>query len=141
MPGGTAAASAASCLAGAVMLEMSCSGEGDPCLDNDKVARKLVAQALHFAVVDGILYCVDPKGGGRKRVAVPVHLREGILHESHGGLLAGHFSGAKLYEAVSRLWWWSTLYKDVMECCRNCPECSGAGRKHCELVREWKKVW
>ena len=33
MPGGTAAASAASCLAGAVMLEMSCSGEGDPCLD------------------------------------------------------------------------------------------------------------
>ena len=61
-------------------------------------------------------------------MAVPVHLREGILHESHGGLLAGHFSGAKLYQAVSRLWWWSTLYKDVW----NCPECSivtGAGRK------------
>ena len=46
--------------------------------EDDKVARKLVAQALHFAVVDGILYFVDPKGGGRKRVAVPDHHREGF---------------------------------------------------------------
>ena len=46
--------------------------------EDDKVARKLVAQALHFVVVDGILYFVDPKGGGRKRVAVPDHLREGF---------------------------------------------------------------
>ena len=48
-------------------------------------------------------------------MAVPVHLREDILRESHGGLLAGHFSGAKLYQAVSRLRWRSALYKDVME--------------------------
>ena len=70
-------------------------------------------------------------------MAVPVHLREGILHESHGGLLVRHFSGAKLYQAVSRLLWWSTLYKDVMELCRNCPECSivtGAGRKQVPLL-------
>ena len=46
--------------------------------EDDKVARKLVAHALHFAVVDGILYFVDPKGGGLKRVAIPDHLREGF---------------------------------------------------------------
>ena len=38
---------------------------------------------------------------------------------------------------MSRLWWWSTLYKDVMEWCRNCPECSivtGAGRNQAPLL-------
>ena len=34
---------------------------------------------------------------------------------ANGGLLAGHFSGAKLYQAVSRLRWRSALSKDVME--------------------------
>ncbi len=33
---------------------------------DEQNARKLAAQALHFLVVDNILYFVDPKNGGRK---------------------------------------------------------------------------
>ncbi len=43
---------------------------------DEQNARKVAAQALHFCVVDNILYFVDPKNGGRKRSAVPKHLRE-----------------------------------------------------------------
>jgi len=68
---------------------------------------------------------------GRKRVAVPLHLQEQILMEYHGGVMAGHFSGDRLYKLVSRKWWWGKLYHDAVTYCRNCPECavvSGVGR-------------
>ena len=68
-----------------------------------------------------------------KWVVVPVHLRERILRESHGGVYAGHFSGGKLYSTICRNWWWPTVYRDVMEFCKNCPDCavvSVMGRKY-----------
>ena len=95
-------------------------------------ARKVVSQALSFAVVNGTLYFVDAKRGNRKRVAVPAHLHEQILQEGHRGALAGHFSGPKLFNGLCRHWWWPTLYKDAVEFCKNCAECavvSGVGRK------------
>ena len=76
---------------------------------------------------------VDQKAGNRKRVVVPAHLRETVLKESHGGVYAGHFSGGKLYSTICRDWWWPTIYRDVIEFCKNCPDCavvSGSGRKH-----------
>ena len=63
---------------------------------------------------------------------MPTHLREGVLRENHGGVTAGHFSGSKLYKALCRHWWWPNLYRDVVEFCRNCAECSvvsGSGRR------------
>ena len=106
--------------------------EGGELPSQSKEAQKVVSQSLHFVILDSILYFVDQKAGGRKRVAVPRHLREGILSQSHGGKYAGHFSGAKLYRAISRSWWWPALYKDAVEYCRNCPDCAvvaGSGRK------------
>ena len=59
-------------------------------------AQKVVSQAVHLTKIDdGILYFTDQKAGGRKRVAVPKHLQEEILAQSHGGKYAGHFSGGK----------------------------------------------
>ena len=68
---------------------------------DSKELQKVATQALHFAVVDGILYFIDEKASTRKRVVVPSHLREKILEESHRGKYAGHFLGGKLYSAVS----------------------------------------
>ena len=79
-----------------------------------------------------MLCFVDPKAGNRKRVAVPTHLRERVLEESHGGVYAGHFSTGKLYGTVCRNWWWPKVYKDVFDFCKNCPDCavvSGSGRR------------
>ena len=67
-----------------------------------------------------------------RRVAVSKHLRQQILYENHGRVMAGHFSGARLYEIVSRKWWWEDLYKDAISFCKNCPECavvSGTGKR------------
>ena len=73
----------------------------------------------------------------RKRAVVLAHLQEQILKEYHGGVIAGHFSGDRLYELVSHHWWWETLYKNAVSYCRNCPECaivSGVGRINHSLL-------
>ena len=107
--------------------------------DHDKDAQKVVSLALHCAVVDKVLYFVDSKKSAawKKRAAVPRHLQTRILQENHGGVFAGHFSGARLYGALSRHWWWETMYKDAISYCRNCTSCavvSGTGRKHRPLL-------
>lgn len=81
-------------------------------------ARKLSVQALQFSVIDDILYFVDPKCH-RRRAVVPVHLRERIMCESHGGVMAGHFSGKRLFASLRQHWWWETLYWDSIDHCRN----------------------
>ena len=106
-------------------------------LNDEQQAKKVCGRAVHFAVVDSILYFVDSKKQGRKRVVVPAHLRNQILRESHGGIMAGHFSGDRLYKLISHHWWWETLYKDAVSHCRNCPECaivSVVGRVNCPLL-------
>ena len=87
-------------------------------------ARKLAAEAPLFAVVDDIVYFLDSKKGSIKRCVVPFHMRETIMEENHGGQMAGHFSGEKLYKLLRRHWWWPRMYTDVVEHCRSCPECA-----------------
>ena len=60
----------------------------------------MAAQA-HVCVVENILYFVDPKNGGRKQSAVPRHLQDQVVAESHSSPMAGHFAGEKLYKALS----------------------------------------
>ena len=99
--------------------------------DDKKMAQKVVSEAINFEIVDGLLHFIE-KGGKHKRVVVPEHLQKMILSEYHGGVYAGHFSGGKLFGAISRSWWWPGMYKDVIAYCRNCPDCavvSGNGRK------------
>ena len=69
----------------------------------------------------------------RKRIAVPLHLREKIMRESHGGKYSGHFAGPKLYKTLSQQWWWSDMYNDVLSYCKRCPECAtvtGSSHQH-----------
>ena len=94
--------------------------------------KKIISQSMYFQIIDHVLYFIDPRKRNCRRVAVPKHLQQQILYENHGGVMAGHFSGARLYEIVSRKWWWEDLYKDAISFCKNCPECavvSGTGRR------------
>ena len=100
---------------------------------DDKQARTVAAQAPLFVIIDDILYHLHPKHGDRKCVVVPQQLRPGIMEENHSGPMAGHFSGARLYNALIRRWWWPGMYTDTLNHCKNCPQCavvSGAGRIH-----------
>jgi len=99
--------------------------------ESDKEAKKIVAQSMHFTLIDHVLYFIEHGNQDFKRAAVPSHLQEKILQENHGGVMAGHFSGSRLYKMLRRKWWWATLYKDTINFCKNCAECaivSGTGK-------------
>ena len=48
-----------------------------PC--DEKQCRRVVAKSTLFALVDGVLFYVDPKRKHQKRAVVPDHLREEIM--------------------------------------------------------------
>jgi len=101
--------------------------------DDPEEAKKVAAKASQFALADGVLTYLDRNPGDRKRVAVPLHLREEVIRVAHGGVYAGHFAGPKLYNTLSRRWWWPGMYNDVLSYCKRCPECavvSGTDRQH-----------
>ena len=81
---------------------------------DEQQARKICGKGVNFVVIDNILYFIDPKHQGKRRVAVPAHLQDQILRENHGGIMAGHFSGDRLYELASGKWWCDTLYRDCI---------------------------
>ena len=43
------------------------------------------------------------------------------MEEYHGGNLAGHFSGPRLYKTLARRWWWQHMYRDAMTIAHNVP--------------------
>ena len=93
-----------------------------------KEARQVMLMSQDLVMIDEVLHFVE-KGGKRKRVAVPEQLRNTVLQEY---LYSGHFSCSKVYGAVSCCWWWPGIYKDVVEHCKNCPDCavvSGFGHR------------
>ena len=63
----------------------------------EKKAKKIVLQASLFALVDGVLYYLDPKREHRRRCVVPCQLRSKIMEENRSGPMSGHFSGERLY--------------------------------------------
>ena len=101
--------------------------------DDSEEAKKVAAQASQFAVVQGVLYFIDPKRQNARRAAVPSRLQHPIMAEIHGGVMSGHFAGNRLYKTLCRRWWWDSMYSDAISFCKNCPECavvSGTGRVH-----------
>lgn len=76
-----------------------------------KLSRKIAVQATQFTILDGVIYFLDPKRHFRKRAVVPAHLREKLIAEVHGGPLSGHFSTNRLFNTLSRTWWWEGMYK------------------------------
>ena len=55
-------------------------------------ACRIAIQAPMFTVIDGILYYLDEKQLGIKRIVVPKHLRRQIMQD-YSSIMAGHFSG------------------------------------------------
>lgn len=93
---------------------------------DSKAAKRIMALSSHLMMMDDLLHYVDPSSGKKEahhRVAVPKLLRQEILQNSHGGLMAGHFSGKRLYKVLSRTWWWDGMYADAFTYCKNCPAC------------------
>ena len=98
---------------------------------DSNLSRKIAAQATQFEILNGILYFLDPKRHFQKRTVVPTHLRDRLIAGVHGGPLAGHFSARRLFNTLTRTWWWEGMYRDIESHCKSCPQCAvvtGAGR-------------
>ena len=93
---------------------------------DEKKARKMALQGPLFCIVDDILYFVDLKKDGGQRVVLPKQLQRKVMEECHGGKFGGHFSGARLYNQLSRHWWWENMHADIVTFCKSCPECATA---------------
>ena len=46
------------------------------------------------------------------------------MMEGHGGRFDGYFSGQRTYNSLAYRWWWKKMYSDIIEFCKNCPECA-----------------
>ena len=77
---------------------------------------------------DGVLYRTSQKQGELPKIVVPTSLKQQIMEEHHAGILAGYFSGLRLFKTISRKWWWKGMYKDLMNFARGCPQCTVVGR-------------
>ena len=85
--------------------------------DDEMIARKVIAQAPQFTVIDNTLYLLDARQKDVKvvlRVVIPEHLKNDILSEYHAGEMAGHFSGPRLYRTLERRWYWQGMYADAV---------------------------
>ena len=90
---------------------------------DDKLARKVAMQAPLFTVNRKMLYYIDPKPSCKCRVVVPSHFQKKLMEESHRSIMGGHFSGKRTYDSLSQIWWWESMYRDVMTYVQSCPEC------------------
>ena len=100
-------------------------------LEDKRSAHSIAAQAPSFCLIDGVLYYIDCRCGNSKRVVVPQALRNLIITENHCGPCAGHFAGNKMYNMLVKHWYWKGMYEDIMNYCRECPQCvfvSGSGK-------------
>ena len=98
---------------------------------NVEQAKKICAKSANFAMIDSILYYLEPKRCKVQLAVVPDCLKESILHHYHGGKMTGHFSAARLYRTVSQTWWWEGMYQDVVTFCHRCPQCAISGKGSC----------
>ena len=99
--------------------------------ENPLNARKIALQAPLFAIVDDVLHHLDSKPSSRRRIVIPEHLRQSLLDKTHRSQMGGHFSGQRLYNTLSKNWWWEGMYSDAMKFVQGCPEClivKGSGR-------------
>jgi hypothetical protein len=74
---------------------------------------------------DGILVLRDsvPYSVHTGKVYVPEELREKVMKECHSAPFAGHLGTKKMYELVSRDFWWPRLNSSIREFCRACDTC------------------
>ena len=85
-----------------------------------------------FAILDGILYYMDP-GSHRLRLAVPKVLQQQLMEETHAGAFSGHFAAKGMYRKLATQYWWKGMYTDIYHHCRSCLTCasiSGGGHRH-----------
>ena len=89
---------------------------------NPQQAQRVLFQSPLFTLVNSVLHFT--KGSSIPRPVVPRHLRQQLMEDNHRGPHGSHFSRNKLFQTISRHWWWQGMYADITQFVCNCPECT-----------------
>jgi len=85
-----------------------------------------------FVEIDGLLYHLwSPKqrpGKAVEQLVLPDQFHQAVCKLAHTILLAGHLGRDKTIKRISKRFFWPTLFHDVAEYCRRCPECQRTAR-------------
>ena len=71
--------------------------------EEDKLARKIALTSSQYALLEAVLYRVEPDA--TLRIVPPQSLRQQLLAEFHGGRFGAHLSDVKVYSALRRHYW------------------------------------
>jgi hypothetical protein len=103
--------------------------------DDDKIARRLVIESADYVLQEGVLYHIyTPRGKGSpaqraiRQLVVPHPLKKDILLSFHDSLMGGHFATERTYHTIRLRYYWTGMYKDVLEYCKSCSSCQRAKR-------------
>ena len=61
----------------------------------------MIALAQQLMILDGVLCQMNHKQGELPKIVVPASLKQQIIEEHHASVLAGHFSGPRLFKLIS----------------------------------------
>ena len=105
----------------------------EKCLPNSETeARRVMSLVPVMTIENRILYYIDCKQKNMKRTVVPQQLQQQIMTYYHSSIMAGHFSGVRLYKTLSKRWYWEGMYGDCLAHSKSCPQCAisqGTGKK------------
>jgi len=75
----------------------------EKCLPDDKTkAQRIMSSVPMMTLESRILYHIDCKQRDTKQVVVPSQSQQQIMADYHSGIMAGHFSGVRLYKTLSK---------------------------------------
>ena len=98
--------------------------DGEPALTGHKFCRQ-----------DGLLYrqYTPPMKSDNptvvEQLVLPNQCRQEVLKLAHSIPLAGHLGKQKTAQRILQRFYWPSLYKDVANYCKSCPECQKASPK------------
>ena len=105
-----------------------------PLQAEDRWLRKIIDQLQEpqcpdnirdkYTMLKGRLHYLDEQR--RPRLVVPLCLQEDILYHSHEGYLGAHLNSRKMYKSLSRKYFWSGMFRDVLTHCDGCIPCNSA---------------
>ena len=81
----------------------------------------MAMQQSLFAIVDDVLYYVDPKRGNRRRATVPLAMISNLMEQTHSGPYGGHFSGQRMFNAMVTSWWWDGMFSNLVNYAKAWP--------------------
>lgn len=101
---------------------------------DDKLARKIVIQAEHFTMIDGVLHHIYQQRTKNidlakpliTRPVIPKSLRETVLTECYANF--DHAALDRCYVLIRARYYWDRLYSDVAEFIATCEACQNSKR-------------